>query len=186
MMLFIDACVREHSRTKQLAERLLARLTDEIMRIDLSGTHFPKVDGDFISWRTEMCARGDFSSPVFDLAREFARADTVVIAAPYWDLSFPAALKAYLEQVCVVGLTFRYENDRPKGLCRARKLYYVTTSGGPIVSEEFGFGYVKALAQGFFGIGECVMIKAENLDVCGADEREIMAGALAQIDALKL
>ncbi|MCR4622437.1 MAG: NAD(P)H-dependent oxidoreductase [Clostridiales bacterium] len=186
MTLFINACVREQSRTKQLAERLLDRLTDEITQIELSKTRLPKADGEFISWRTEMCARGDFSSPVFDIAKEFARADTVVIAAPYWDLSFPAALKSYLEQVCVVGLTFRYENDRPKGLCRAIKLYYVTTAGGPVVSEEFGFGYVKALAQGFFGIGECVMIKAENLDVRGADEMEIMAGAMAQIDALKL
>ena len=44
---------------------------------------------------------------MFDLARQFARAEIIVMAAPYWDLSFQAALKQYLEQVNVVGITCR-------------------------------------------------------------------------------
>ena len=34
---------------------------------------------------------------MFDLAGQFAGADTIVIAAPFWDLSFPAALKQYMQ-----------------------------------------------------------------------------------------
>ncbi len=106
------------------------------------------------------------------------------IAAPYWDLSFPAILKQYLEHVCVVGLTFCYENDLPKGLCRAKKLYYVTTAGGRIVSEEYGFGYVKALANNFFGIHDCRLIKAENLDMFDSDADLIMKKACLNIPKL--
>ena len=35
----------------------------------------------------------------------------IVIAAPYWDLSFPAVLKTYLEQINVLGVTFDYSDD---------------------------------------------------------------------------
>ena len=71
-----------------------------------------------------------------------------MIAAPFWDLSFPASLRQYLEQVNVPGITFRYtEEGIPVSLCRARRLYYVTTAGGYYFPEEYGYGYVKALAE---------------------------------------
>lgn len=48
------------------------------------------------------------------------------------DLSFPARLKIYLENIYVTGIVSKYdENGRPRGLCRAERLYYVTTAGGP-------------------------------------------------------
>ena len=98
-----------------------------------------------------------------------------MIAAPYWDLSFPAALKQYFEQINVLGITFLYTPEGfPKGLCRAKKLYYVMTAGGMYVPEEFGYGYVKGLAQSFYGIRDCELIKAVGLDIDGADAEKIM------------
>lgn len=52
------------------------------------------------------------------LAEQFAQADEIVVAAPYWDLSFPSILKVYLERVCVTGITFHYVENREEGLCR--------------------------------------------------------------------
>ena len=104
-----------------------------------------------------------------------------MIAAPYWDLSFPAVLKAYFEQINVLGLTFEYTDDGfPRGLCRAKKLIYVTTAGGPIISDEYGYGYVKALAQNFYGIPDVCQVKAEMLDVIGADVNGILNKALKE------
>ena len=97
-------------------------------------------------------------------AGQFANADEIVIAAPYWDLSFPAILKAYLEQITVAGITFEYADGRPRGLCKAKHLTYVTTSGGPIL-DDFGYEYVKALAQKFYGIPQTKAYRAMNLDV---------------------
>ena len=111
---------------------------------------------------------------MFDLARQFAEAETIVIAAPYWDLSFPASLKTYIEHVNVVGVTFAYADDEPYGMCRAQQLIYVTTAGGPIYSDELGYGYIKELCEKFYGIKETRYIKVENLDLYGADVEGLM------------
>ena len=108
MLLFIDACVRRESRTRRLAERYLAGVGGEVKRLRLEDMDFPRVDEAFLRWRDGCIARGDYASERFDLARDFAAAKEIVIAAPYWDLSFPAMLKQFFEQICVLGLTFRY------------------------------------------------------------------------------
>ena len=177
-ILFINACVREHSRTKRLADRLISKLEGDVEEVRLEDVSFPPVDEAFLKNRDQLIASGEFGNPLFDLARQFAEADQIVIAAPYWDLSFPAALKQYFEQINVVGVTFMYTPEGfPKGLCKATKLYYITTAGGMYVPEEFGFGYVKALAQGFYGINDVEMFKAVGLDIVGADAEGIMQDA---------
>ena len=105
-----------------------------------------------------------------------------MIAAPYWDLMFPAVLKTYFENVTVSGITFRYSDQgRPESLCKAKTLYYVTTSGGFIAENDFGFSYVKALAQNFFGIAYIHRYSAEGLDIFGADVESILQTARAAI-----
>ena len=185
MLLFIDACVRRESRTRRLAERYLAGVGGEVKRLRLEETEFPRVDEAFLRWRDGCIARGDYASARFDPARDFAAADEIVIAAPYWDLSFPAVLKQYLEQVSVVGITFKYsEEGVPIGLCRAEKLFYVTTAGGPFVPEEYGFGYVKALARNYYGTQDVQKIQAVGLDIDGADVDKILQTAMSEIDIL--
>ena len=104
-----------------------------------------------------------------------------MIAAPFWDLSFPAVLKQYFEQINVIGVTFRYTPQGvPEGLCRAGRLTYVTTAGGEFVPEDYGFGYVKALAQTFYGIPDVRLIKAVGLDLVGADPEAILNAACDQ------
>ena len=182
-ILFIDAAVRESSRTRALAAYLAERLNGAVTRLALADTALPALDAARLDWRTDCCARGDFSGAYFDFAKQFAAADAIVIAAPYWDGSFPALLKQYLETICVTDLTFRYtQSGAPQGLCRAKALWYVTTAGGTIFDDSFGYGYVRALAQGMFGIPETHLIKAEGLDIVGADEGAILAAARAEID----
>ena len=178
MVLFINACIRKESRTKELADTLLEKQEEPYEEVFLNSIHFPLVDEAFLNRRDSLIDRRDFSDPVFDLARQFAEADQIVIAAPYWDLSFPAALKQYIEQINVTGVTFRYrEEGIPVGLCRAGRLIVVTTAGGCYVPEEYGFGYIKALAQNFYGISDVRLIKAVGLDLDGADVEAIMRSA---------
>ena len=174
MILFINSCVRPESRTMFLARILLEKIGDEVKEVFLPGIEFPKADNAFITKRNDLIENCDYRDPLFDFAKDFAAADTIVIAAPYWDLSFPSMLKQYLEQICVLGITFCYENDMPKSLCKAKKLYYVTTAGGPIYSDAFGYGYVETLCRTFFGIEESRQIKAEGLDLIGADVEKIL------------
>ena len=69
----------------------------------------------------------------------------------------------------MVGITFRYTPEGiPEGLCRAERLYYVTTAGGDFFPEQYGFGYIQALAQNFYHIKDVKLIKATGLDIEGA------------------
>lgn len=180
-ILFVNTCVRKESRTLRLARRALERMDGEIMEIrpDLCG--MAPLGEASLKRREELTAAEEFSAPELAAARSFAEADAVVIAAPYWDLTFPALLKIYLENVTVCGVTFRYTDDGiPAGLCRAEKLVYVTTSGGPIV-RNLGFEYVKTLASEFYGIKDIRFISAEGLDIIGADAEKILSDAAQKI-----
>ena len=183
MLLYINACVRKDSRTNRLAEALLNKLDEDYFEVDVAEIKFPVVDEEFLLKRDRLEEECAWDDPLFGLARQFADADTIVIAAPYWDLSFPSCLKQYFEQINVLGITFEYSPEGyPIPLCNAKRLYYVTTAGGAFVPEEFGFGYVKALAEGFYGIKDVRMIRAVNLDVDGADVEKIMAEAISGLN----
>ncbi len=182
-ILFINTCVRKNSRTSKLARYILEKLDGEVTEVRPDLTGFDPLDEASLARRDKLLEAKDFSASEFAAAREFAKADIILIAAPYWDLTFPSLLKIYLENVTVCGVTFYYtENGVPKGLCRAKKLYYVTTSGGEIV-HNFGFEYVDALAKEFYGIGETRFISAEGLDIIGADEGGILREAMKRFDA---
>lgn len=179
-ILFVNACVRKESRTRKLAEQVVKKLKTEddiVEEINVSKVDAIR-DEEFIISRNNASKDRDFSDPAYSLARQFAKADMIVVAAPYWDISFPTILKAYFEQINVVGLTFEYTEDgQPRGLCKATKLIYVTTAGGPIISDEYGYGYVKTMAQAFYGIQDVSQVKVEGLDVIGADVEKILENA---------
>ena len=170
-ILFINACARTESRTAELSRHLLNILDGEINEVDLYKEEILPLCNKGIEKR----AMHDISGKEFEYAKQFSKADVIVIGAPFWDLSFPAVLKLYFENVTVSGITFEYsEKGRPVGKCRAKKLYYITTSGGYIGNNNFGLDYVKALAENFFGINDISFFSAEGLDIFGADVKSIM------------
>lgn len=180
-VLFVNACVRKNSRTLELANQVMRELSGEFFELKLYETELEHLGMDGMQKRDAAFLEKDFSDESFALARQLATAETIVIAAPYWDLMFPSILKTYFEAVTVNGLTFAYgENGIPKGLCNAKRLIYVTTSGGPII-HNFGYDYVCALAKSFYAIADVRCIKAEGLDIRGADVDSIMERAKASV-----
>ena len=183
MILFVNGCVRENSRTLELAKAVLSKMSGDIEEVTLYPDGPEGLDAQKLHLRDELLARREYGHPMFRWARQFAAADTIVLAAPYWDLAFPTKVRAYLEEATVSGITFQYgPKGFPLGLCRAKRLIYVTTAGGPIFAN-FGFEYVKAMAQGFYGIEDVSLVKAESLDIWGANTEEIIARAKAEIFA---
>ena len=176
-ILFVNACTRENSRTLSLAGDVLDYLGGEVDEVKLYEQDLAPLDADGIKARDEAALAKDFSSDRFALARQFAAADTIVIAAPYWDLMFPSVLKVYFEAITVNGLTFVYSDKGfPVGLCRASRMIYVTTSGGPMVMN-FGFDYASALAKSFYGINDVRCVSASGLDIRGSNVESIMLSA---------
>ena len=177
-ILFINACVRPESRTMKLSRHLLNRLDGEITEVNLYKEELLPLCNKGIEKR----ALHDISCEEFKYAQQFSKADIIVIAAPFWDLSFPAVLKLYFENITVSGITFEYsEKGIPVGKCKAKKLYYITTSGGYIGDNNFGFDYVKAISENFFGIKDIKIFSAEGLDIFGADTQKILSDAKAKI-----
>lgn len=182
-ILFIHACPRPDSRTEELAQHVLSRLDGAVTEVRLFDEQIPALDWEGVLARDASVRSGDLDAPILRYARQFAQADTVVVAAPYWDLLFPTVVRAYFEAVTVTGVTFRYTPEGiPESLCRAKRLIYVTTAGGPIGPYNFGFDYLKALAQLYYGIPEVQCFTAENLDIIGADVAGIMAAAKQAVD----
>jgi len=182
MILYVNSCIRKPSRTDDLAREVLAKLGGEYEEVKLAQMHLKSISNERLEKRTELVKEGKFDDPMFDLARQFAAADTIVIGAPYWDLSFPAKLKLYIENIYVMGIVSKYsEHGFPVGLCKAKKLYYVTTAGGPYL-PDYSFDYITTMATQVFGISETKLIKAEMLDVVGYNPERIMKKAKETIE----
>ena len=182
MILYINACVREDSRTEKLAKELLSHMNGEVQEVKLSEVEFAVTDAAYLAHRDQLIAEEKYDDPMFGLARQFAAAEEIVIAAPYWDLSFPASLKQYIEKINVSGITFRYTPEGyPEGLCSAKKLWYVQTAGGSFLPQEYGYGYICTLAKNFYGIPECALITASGFDVDGADEEALFTEGMEKI-----
>lgn len=182
-LLFIDACVnRGISRTEQLAQTLLKEMNQngeyEIETLNLEDEDLKLFTGKESALRESLTRAGNFEGPLFTYAKQFAAADRIVVAAPYWDFSFPARMKCYLEQICVTGLTFTFSSKGiPGGLCHADSLHYVTTSGGSIGELNLGYEYLEKLCKVYYGINEIVCYTAEGLDIEGNSVEEIMKEA---------
>lgn len=183
-VLFINACVRECSRTAQLACWYLEcqHKADPVQEIILQEANPRPLDGAMLAQRDKDVASGDFSNSCYDDAKAFSQAEEIIIAAPYWDYSFPALLKVYLEHISVSGLTFGYEHGRPVGLCKAKKLVYFTTAGGYLAVGNSLERYLDELCM-LFGIPEHRLYKAEGLDIHRNDPDEILSAAKEKIAA---
>ena len=91
-LVVIDACIRgEESRTRRIAEPIVEALAKryKITRFDLSRMPMEPLTPATYAER----AAGKVPAWALEAARTVAEADRIVVAAPYWDLSFPAALK---------------------------------------------------------------------------------------------
>lgn len=171
-LLFIDCCIRaEQSRTKIIADAFL----DEFFKrggfkmetVNLDSLHIFPLSRESYERREKLIAENRLNDTSFDLARQFAKADLIVVAAPFWDMGIPAKLKTYFENVSVSGFTFKCDESGCVGLCNADKMIYITTRGMDIEDGsvmEQASPYLYALTK-FFNIRGFDMISAYGLDV---------------------
>ena len=194
-LLYVDACVRgERSRTRRLAGAFLEQYEKchpgcAIRRRDLMAERLQPQYPEILEQRDALLANGRLDAPMFGDARQFAAAGKIVIAAPFWDLSYPAILRVYLERISVVGITFAYSGAAEQyGLCRAEKLLFITTRGGDFSApetawKELGARHLEALCHSY-GIPEFQLLCAEPLDDLRRDGEAVLAQAMERARAL--
>ena len=180
MILYINCCVRNKSRTDRVARTLLAGM-GEYTELFLPDEDIRPLTEEAVEKRTALLAEGKLDDPMLRYAKQFAEADKIVIAAPFWDGSFPSLLKVYIENIYAVGIVSAYGADWiPIGLCKADELIYVTTAGGSYI-PDFSYGYIKTLAENCFGIPNTRLIKAEMLDIEGMNSEKILSDLIETI-----
>ena len=185
-VLFVDCCIRrEHSRSKQLADFFLSELQKkgdyEIETLCLMDENLSYFSEGFFLQREALLAEGKLDHPRFRYAHQFAEADKIVIAAPFWDLSFPALLKVYIENLCVDSITFHTDEHGLHGLCKADHMVFLTARGAFYTDSplEQGSRYLEQMA-GFFGIEKYDCVAAEGLDIGAWPVEELMDKAKVQ------
>lgn len=153
----------------------------EIEVIDVNALNYQQVTPETLSRRNG----GYVPDDVVALSRRIAAADRLVIAAPYWDMSFPASLKVFIENVSLFNISFASNDTECYGLCQCKRLLYITTRGMNIASGSVldqGTSYMKALSA-LWGLGDVITVSAENLDYSTPEQvEERLAVAIGKLD----
>ncbi len=180
-VLFINACVRKNkSRTLKIAYTYLNKLKQS-QDINIISCDLSKEDIKFLTEKNF----DEYGSTVLNhdcsLAKEFAKADEIVIAAPFWEFLFPALLAAYFEMVSIPNIAFEYTPTGSRGLCKANKITYIYTAGD-ILNEDDKLceKYVMRLAK-LYGIPKVEVFLAEGLDIETRNADEIVEKVCIEI-----
>lgn len=173
-ILFVNGCIREESsRSLCLARHFLQAYQQHHPEAEVSTVDLPRMDLRPIGpdeLRRRDNALGQWQEPDFQLAQQFLQADLLVIAAPFWNGSFPALVHTYLEHICVPGLTFDCEDDVYTGLGKAKACVLITTRGGRynggvnMLGDELATPILKAVMT-MLGVPRVVTLAAEGLDL---------------------
>lgn len=171
-LIVVDACMHEGSRTRKIMEPVVAELSKRysVEKIVLEADSYPVVGKKILEERSS----GYVPSGIVETARKIAMADRLVIAAPFWDMSYPSSLKVFFENMSLFNITFANTGKEFTGLCRCEKVLYITTRGMNIKTGEAleqATPYIRALSH-LWGLGELTVLAEENMDYSTPEEIE--------------
>lgn len=161
VVLRVDAGAdHDRSVSRALADDLLTTIAgddDIVTRRDLT-TGIPFVDAP---WVAAAFAGGDPAGLATSdqLVAELLRAHELVLVAPIYNLTIPATLKAWIDQVVRGGRTFRFTERGPQGLTSIERAWIVTCSGGTQIGGPLDHHtpYLRAIL-GFIGVADVRII----------------------------
>lgn len=166
---FIEAYKQSHPEDEIITLDLYKEVIKFLSEQDINSVFGPKTEESR-------------NHPILKYAYQFADADKYIIAAPMWNLSIPAMLKAYIDYICVTGITFKYTAEGPVGLCQGKKAIHISARGGeysqpPSSDFEMGDRYLRTIFA-FLGITDFTTVSADKLDVMGEDVEGIVQSAV--------
>jgi FMN-dependent NADH-azoreductase len=177
------------SSSRRLGDELLGRLTLEHSSVEIRERDLNEtasfIDSDWVAANLtapEERSESDRQRLGFsdELIAELEWADRILLTTPMYNFSVPATVKAWIDQVCRAGVTFRYTPEGPQGLLEGKRADIVLTTGGvPMDSPvDFASGYLRQVF-GFIGIDEVDIIAADSMNI---DAEDSMQRALQQIE----
>lgn len=187
-ILRIDASARRaDSVTRDLADRIVARLAPERVIVRDLARGLPQIDEAWVSANfTPPDARTETQRATLalsdELVAELETADTVVIGLPIYNFGLPASLKAWIDLVARAGVTFRYTAEGPVGLLDGKRAILAVASGGTGAGSDIDFATPHLRhVLGFLGISDVEVIAADRLAI---DPEASRATAESRVAAL--
>jgi FMN-dependent NADH-azoreductase len=175
-LLKIDVSPRgDHSLSRRLGKQfadqwLQSHSGYKIVGRDLAKTSLPFVDLPWIA--------GAFTAPdqhtaehksalklSDELVAELLAADEIVITTPMYNFNVPAVLKAWIDHIVRVGVTFSVGPDGFKGLVSGKKVTVILASGGaypvgtPYEAYNAESPYLRQIL-GFIGVTDLTFVQA--------------------------
>ncbi|MDY7025168.1 MAG: NAD(P)H-dependent oxidoreductase [Pseudomonadota bacterium] len=170
-VLVVYASMRKSdSVSRELTSKLITKLDPAgLIERDLLTEPVPQINEDWIHANfTPADKRSDAQKQALALSdtliNEIQQADLIVFATPIYNFSIPAALKAWVDQVCRAGVTFKYTETGPEGLLTDKTALIVETSGGTTVGSDIDFAtpYLQHVC-GFLGVTAGDVFAADTL-----------------------
>jgi FMN-dependent NADH-azoreductase len=169
---------------------------DEIVHLDLYRINIPYIDTDvFNGWGKLQQGKAfhELSADekakvgrINELTDQFVAADKYVFVTPLWNFSFPPLVKAYIDNICIAGKTFKYTANGPVGLLPDKKALHIQARGGiysegPAQEMEFGDRYLRTIFQ-FIGITDIDTLVVEGMAQMPDQAQQIKEKAISRAE----
>lgn len=148
--------------TLQIAAHIIKKLLERYVTTHLGELPMEPISSATYRDRSE----GRIPNSAVECASTISAADRILIAASFWDMSFPAVLKTFFEHTSLFDITFTDNGHSCEGLCRCEHMLYITTRGMDIPdgdSREQATPYLRAISA-LWGLEDLTILSARYMD----------------------
>ena len=148
----------------------------EVITRDLSSSPLPQLNAAYIeAFSTPLANHTALHKQATQASDEAIKqlldVDVIVMNVAMWNFGIPSSLKAWIDQIARVGITFNYSEKGVVGLIPNKKVFVAMASGGvyttaPYHTSDFVDPYLKFMLN-FLGITDITTHRVEGLGIPG-------------------
>nr|WP_198160623.1 NAD(P)H-dependent oxidoreductase [Pedobacter panaciterrae] len=173
----ISSARGDQSYSRGLSTAIANKLIDKndidvLVERDLTKSPPPFLDGtligEFYKFPEMIDERGkQLLSCANEIFNEMNQADVIIIGTPMYNLGISALLKAWLDQLVRVGVSYKFNADGTRtGCLKNKKVYLAIASGGKLAywpkECEYIESYIKAVFGAYTGITDISTYRIEG------------------------
>lgn len=169
----VDKLIRKHE-VSNVIERDLTKESPPFLGANLIGA-FYKMPESVSEEERQLLEYAD------SVAHDVSNADILVIGTPMYNLGMSALLKAWMDQLVRIGVTYDYDkNGDRRGRLNGKKVYLAIASGGKLedwpCGSEFIASHVSSVFGAYIGVAEIHTFRIEGTAMPGfqADYEKIL------------
>lgn len=201
----VNSKPEEMSTSKTVGREFVSRFIRKypeysILELDIYNEYIPELNARYLKSRGELVYGNDYQKlnnddkravdRIDELCNQFISADVYVIAAPMWNLMFPARLKMYIDCIIQKDKTVEISEHGVRGLLddKERKMLYIESSGGkyPKIINwkiDHGVNYLQDIFK-FLGIDRFEKLMVRGVDGNSSKKEDAIKKAYKEMDDL--